>query len=224
MQTPVTLHLASLVGLAATLLAAGYTVPQFRRLRRMTTAAGVSIAALANSSISGVAWTVFGVLRHDVWIALPALVTLPATTGALALAWRLGGSRDRLWLPAVWAVTVSLAGVSTLWVGPGPATVVLGCSVTLLVTPAALTAWRSSDVSAIAASAWVMMIVDGVLAGAYGVLADVDANLLYAVVASTGSVAILLRVSLPAHVHARLVRLPAGIDPAVTVDDLSLAA
>jgi uncharacterized protein with PQ loop repeat len=219
-----TLHLATLVGLAGTLLAAAYTVPQFRKLRGMTTAAGVSVAALANSTISGVAWTVFGILEHEVWVALPAAVAVPATAGALALAWLRGGSRARLWLPVVWLVVVSLAGLSAIWVGSGPATVVLGGSVALLVTPAATTAWRSHDVSAIAASAWALMIVDALLAGAYGLLADVNANLIYAAVATIGSLAILLRIGIPAHVHARLVRLPDGIDPDVSVDDLSLAA
>jgi uncharacterized protein with PQ loop repeat len=220
----VTITLATLVGLAGTLLAAGYTVPQFRKLRRMRSAAGVSVAALANSTVSGVAWTVFGVLEHEVWVALPAAVAVPATAGAVVLAWFRGGSRDRLWVTGVWTVVVTLAGLSALWVGPGPATVVLGGSVALLVTPAALTAWRSHDVTAIAASAWALMILDALLAGAYGVLADVDANLIYAVVATTGSLVILLRIGIPAHVHARLVRLPDGVDPDVSVDDLSLAA
>ena len=215
--------LASLVGIAATLLAVGYTVPQFRKLRRMTTAAGVSVAALASSTISGVAWTVFGVLEQDVWIALPAAVAVPATVGALVLAWLRGGSRERLWLPAVWAATVSLAGLSTLWVGPAPATVVLGFSVALLVTPAALTAWRSQDVAGIAVSAWALLIVDALLAGAYGVLADVDANLIYAAVATLGSLAVLVRISIPPHVHARLVPVPAT-EADVVLEDLSLVA
>lgn len=222
-----TLTLATLVGLAGTLLAAGYTVPQFRKLRQLRSATGVSVAALANSTISGVAWTVFGVLEREVWVALPAAVAVPATAGALALAWLRGGSRERLWLPAAWAVVVSLAGLSALWVGSGPATVVLGFSVGLLVTPAALTAWRSHDVSAIAASAWALMILDALLAGAYGVLADIDANLIYAAVATIGSLAILLRISIPAHVHARLVPLPAAgstLDPAVSREDLGLVA
>ena len=219
-----TFDLATLVGLAGTLLAAAYTVPQFRKLRGMTTAAGVSVAALANSTVSGVAWTVFGLLEHEPWVALPSAVAVPATAGALALAWLRGGSRARLWLPAGWLLVVAVAGLSAIWVGSGPASVVLGCSVALLVTPAALTAWRSHDVSAIAASAWALMILDALLAGAYGVLAGVDANLIYATVATIGSLAILLRIGIPAHVHARLVRLSDGIDPDVTRDELSLAA
>ncbi|MTB85392.1 hypothetical protein GGQ24_13730 [Nocardioides sp. zg-578] len=217
----VPLELASLIGLAATLLAFGYTVPQFRKLRRTTSAAGVSVAALACSSISNLAWTTYGVIERDVWVALPAAVSIPATLGALVLAWRRGGSRDRLWLPVLWTGVVGAAGLSALWVGPGPATVVLGCSVALLVTPAALTAWRSHDVAAIAVSGWVMLIVDAGFAGAYGVLAGVEANVIYAAVATLGSIAILVRVGLPAHVHARLVRLPA---PAGSTDELSLVA
>lgn len=221
-----TLSLATLVGLAGTLLAVGYSVPQFSKLRQMTSAAGVSIAALANSTISGVAWTVFGVHEREIWVALPAAVAVPATAGAAVLAWLRGGSRERMWLPVVWLATLVLAGLSTPWIGTGPATVVLGCSVALLVTPAAVTAWRSHDVSAIAASAWAMMILDALLAGAYGVLADIDANLIYAAVATIGSLAILLRISIPAHVHARLVPLAVNgpVDPDVAREDLSLVA
>ncbi|GAB6984361.1 hypothetical protein [Nocardioides pyridinolyticus] len=218
------LDLTTAVGLAGTLLAAAYTVPQFRKLRGMTTAAGVSIAALANSTISGIAWTVFGILERELWVALPALVAVPATVGALVIAWFRGGSRARLWLPVVWLFVVSAAGLSAFWVGPVVATVVLGCSVALLVTPAAMTAWRSHDVSAIAASAWALLIVDALLAGAYGLLADIDANLIYAAVATIGSLAILLRIGIPAHVHARIVRLPDGMDPEITCGELELAA
>ncbi len=227
------LELTTLIGLAATLLAFGYTVPQFRKLRRTTSAAGVSIAALGCSSISNVAWTAYGTFERDVWVALPAAVSIPATAGALVLAWHRGGARERLWLPVVWAAVVSGAALSALWVGHGPVTVVLGCSVALLVTPAALTAWRSSDVAAIAVSGWVMLVVDALLAGAYGVLAGVDANVIYGAVAVTGSLAVLLRVGVPPHVHARLVRLPAPagplgatarVTPGVTTDELSLVA
>jgi uncharacterized protein with PQ loop repeat len=220
----VQLDLATAIGVAGTLLAAAYTVPQFRRLRRMTTATGVSVAALANSTLSGTAWTVFGVLEHQVWVALPALVTLPATAGALALAWLRGGARDRLWLPVAWLVVLAGVGIASFRLGDAPATVVLGCSVALMVTPAAITAWRSHDVSAIAASAWAMLLLDAALAAAYGFLAHVDANLIYAVVATAGSLAILVRIGLPPHLHARLVRLPDGVDPDVTREGLELVA
>jgi uncharacterized protein with PQ loop repeat len=221
---PVNVSLATLVGLAGTLLAFGYTVPQVRKLVRSGTAAGVSVAALANSTVSGIAWTVYGVVEHEIWVILPAFLALPGTAGAMVLAWLRGGSRDRMWLPVVWASTITALTALVPVLGSRPIIVALGCSVTLMVAPAAVTAWRSHDVSAIAASAWAMLIVDAVLAGGYGLLADIDANLIYALVATSGAVLILTRLVVPPHVHARLVRLPDGIDPDVAVDDLSLAA
>ncbi|MDF1605339.1 PQ-loop domain-containing transporter [Nocardioides sp. YIM 152315] len=218
------LSLATLLGLAATLLAVAYTLPQVRKLVRSGTAAGVSVAALANSTVSGTAWTAYGVVEHEVWVILPALLTLPGTAGAMAIAWRRGGDRDRMWLPVAWASALTALTALVPLLGSRPIVVALGCSITLMVVPAAATAWRSPDVSAIAASAWAMLIVDAALTGGYGLLADIDANLIYALVAASGSVLILTRLAVPPHVHARLVRLPGGIDPDVTRDDLSLVA
>jgi uncharacterized protein with PQ loop repeat len=220
----VNISLPTLVGLAGTLLAFAYTVPQMRKLARTGTAAGVSVASLASSTISNVAWTTFGVVEHEIWVVLPAFLALPGTAGALVLAWSRGGSRERLWVPAVWAAVLATLTALLPVLGSRPIVVALGCSVTLMVGPAALTAWRSRDVSAIAASAWAMLIVDASLAGAYGLLADIDANLIYALVATSGAALILVRLAVPPHVHARLVRLPEGIDPDVARDDLSLAA
>ena len=205
------LSLATAVGLAGALLAFASTLPQAAKLVRLGSAAGVSIAALGNSTISGLAWTAFGVVEGDVWVALPALLTVPATVAALGLAWFRGGSRDRLWLPLAWAITVFAAAASSAWLGRGPITVVLGGSIALMVAPAAITAWRSHDVSSLAASAWILLIVEALLAGAYGALASIDANLVYAVVAIAGSVAVLTRIALPTHVHARLVPHPVAI-------------
>lgn len=205
------LSLATAVGLAGALFAFACTVPQAAKLMRMGSAAGVSVAALANSTISGLAWTTFGVVERDVWVALPALLTVPTTAAAMGLAWIRGGSPERLWLPVAWAVTLVAAAASSPWVGSDPITVVLGCSIALMVTPAAITAWRSHDVSALAASAWLLLLGEALLAGAYGALADIDANLLYAVVGTAGSVAVLTRLALPTHVHARLVPHPTAI-------------
>jgi uncharacterized protein with PQ loop repeat len=203
-STTVNLSLASAIGLAGALLAFVSTLPQAAKLMRMRSAAGVSVAALANSTISGLAWTAFGVLEHDAWVALTALVAVPATAAAAGLAWFRGGSRERLWMPCAWALTLLTAIAVSTWTGTGPLTLMLGCSISLLVAPAAATAWRSPDISAVAASAWLLMLVEALLTGAYGALAGIDANLLYAAVASLGSLAVLTRLAIPTHVHARL--------------------
>ena len=95
-------------------------------------------------------------------------------------------------MPLGWAAVLLSVAVSGLWLGPGPITAALGGSVMFLVGPAVWSVWRSTDVSAVAASAWQWLIVEASLTGAYGVLVDVPANILYAAVAITGSSAILL--------------------------------
>lgn len=217
-----TVSLATVVGLAGALLAFAFTVPQVHKLVTSGVAAGVSVASLANSTVSNVAWTTYGVLEHEIWVLMPSLLAIPGTAGALVLAWRRGGDRSRLWLPVAWTgLLVSLTALVPV-VGSRPIIVALGCSVLLMVGPAAVTAWRSRDVSAVAASAWAMLIVDAAVVGAYGLLADIDANLIYALVASTGAALILARLAVPPHLYARLVRFDG--EPGVSTEDLHLAA
>jgi uncharacterized protein with PQ loop repeat len=194
------------VGLLGTILAFLTVAPQVAQLRHTASAAGVSLTALANSLVSGVAWTTFGATQHDVWIALPAAVTVPPTVAALSLGWARSGRRDRLWMPLGWAAVLLTVAVSGLWLGPGPISAALGGSVVLLVGPAVWSVWRSTDVSAVAASAWQWLIVEASLTGAYGALAHVPANLLYAAVATTGSATILVGIAIVGR-RTRLARL-----------------
>ena len=216
------MNISTVIGASSVVFAFACTVPQLMKLRRVRTAAGVSIAALANSTISGAAWTTYGVAHHSVWVALPSLVGMPATAAALVIAWHRGAARTRLWLPVAWAAVLATTAAAGQWVGPTPLTVALGFSIALMITPAAITAWRSHDVSALAANAWGMLIADALLAGTYGYVADVAANLLYATVATAGSLLILTRLAIPAYVHELLVpRRPALPGPE---DDSDLAA
>jgi hypothetical protein len=111
-------------------------------------------------------------------------------------------------MPVAWGLTLVAVLSASPWTGTAVLTVLLGGSISLLVAPAALTAWRSHDVSAVASSAWLLLLLEALLTGVYGELAGIDANVLYAAVAVTGSLAILLRIALPTRVHARLVRHP----------------
>jgi uncharacterized protein with PQ loop repeat len=188
-------NLPDTVGLLGTILAFLTVAPQVTALRHTASAAGVSLTALANSLVSGVAWTTFGVTRHDVWIALPSAVTVPPTVAALYLGWIRSSRREPLWMPLGWAAALLTVAVSGLWLGTGPIAAALGGSVMLLVGPAVWSVWHSSDVSAVAASAWQWLIVEASLTGAYGALVHVPANLLYAGVAITGSSAILVGIA-----------------------------
>lgn len=189
------LSLSSLVGAVGTVLAFLTVVPQARKLQQATSAAGVSIAGLANSIVSGFGWTYFGLVQHDIWVALPAAVTVPPAMYASVRAYGGGGNRERLWLPLLWAGVVATSAVSGRWLGDGPLTLTLGFSIAFMIGPAAWTVWTSADLTAVSKSAWYWLIAEAGLTGAYGYLAQVDANLLYAAVAISGSVFILGRVA-----------------------------
>ena len=189
------LSLSSWIGLLGTVLAFLSVVPQAHKLRGAVSAAGVSIAGLANAAVSGLGWTYFGFLRHDVWVALPAAVTVPPAVYAGLRAARRDGDRDRLWLPVAWAGVLGAAALSALWLGEAPLGLVLGFSIVFMVGPAAWTVWTTSDLSAISRSAWYWLIAEATLTGTYGVLAQVGANVLYAAVAITGAVLIVARIA-----------------------------
>jgi uncharacterized protein with PQ loop repeat len=194
-EANVHLSLSSWVGLVGTILAFLSVVPQARKLRRATSAAGVSVAGLATSVVSGLGWTYFGLVRHDIWVALPAAVTVPPAMYAGLRAYGREGDRERLWLPVMWAGVVTIAAVSVRWLGDAPLTLVLGFSVVFMVGPAAWTVWTSAELSAISRSAWYWLIAEASLTGTYGYLAQIDASLLYAAVAIAGSMFIVARVS-----------------------------
>ena len=207
------LSLSSCVGAVGTILALLTVVPQARKLRRATSAAGVSIAGLANSIVSGFGWTYFGFLQHDIWVALPAAVTVPPAMYASVRAYRGDGNRERLWLPLLWVVVVAMSAASSRWLGDGALTVTLGCSILFMVGPAAWTVWTTTDLGAISRSAWYWLIAEASLTGAYGYLAGVDANLLYAAVAVSGSIFILARVAAADRAAADAHQDPTGPHP-----------
>ena len=74
--------------------------------------------------------------------------------------------------------------------------VALGCSILWFVGPAAVTAWRSADVSGLAAQTWLVLAADGVIFGLYGLVADVTADRVYAVTSILGSGVVLARIAM----------------------------
>jgi uncharacterized protein with PQ loop repeat len=184
--------LTAVTGALTALLALSFGVPQFLHVRRTRSVAGISLPSITNSLVSTTAWLAYGVWLGDVWVTVTSIVGLPALAAAGWVALRHGASRRGMWVPALWSATLLLALLVTP-VLPTAFATVLGASVLWYVTPAALTAWRSADVSGIAAGTWLLLLADGLVAGAYGVLADVPAYLVYAVTAALGAMAVLAR-------------------------------
>lgn len=185
--------LTALVGAITTALALAFGVPQWWRVRRTGSVAGVSLPSITNTLVSTTAWLIYGLHLRDVWVTAMSLAGLPALIATFVVVLRAGGSRDGMWIPVAWASLLATTAALTPWV-PAAFPTVLGFSVAWYVTPAAITAWRSPDVSGIAAGTWWLLVLDGLLAGAYGVLADVPASIVYAGVATLGALVVLARV------------------------------
>lgn len=198
---PFGLSPADLLGLASAVLAFWFAVPQLVRLRRTGSAAGLSLESLANSTISLVAWTLYGVAHHSVWVVAGSLVGLPAIVATLVIAAR-GGLRMRPWLPLVWAAVLAVTTGVDLLAGTTALDVVLGCSILWFVAPAAVTAWRSADVSGIAWQTWALLGLEGLVFGVFGLVADVGADRVYGVAALAGTALVLSRLVLGSRVPA----------------------
>jgi uncharacterized protein with PQ loop repeat len=188
--------MVAVVGAVTTVLAFAFGVPQWLRVRRTGSVSGISLPSITNSLVSTSAWLLYGVQRHDVWITATSVAGLPALVATLLVVARHGASRQGLWIPAAWAGVLTAAALASP-VLPTAFPTVLGASVLWYVTPAATTAWRSADVSGIASGTWMLLAFDGGLAGAYGVLAEVPASIVYAVIASFGAVVVLTRLWWP---------------------------
>lgn len=185
--------LVLVTGAATTALALAFGVPQWLHVRRTGSVAGVSLPSITNSLVSTLAWLLYGLHLHDVWVVATSVAGLPAMLATFVAVVRRSDARTGMWLPLAWAALLAGAGLAAP-LAPGLFATVLGCSVLWYVTPAAVTAWRSPDVSGIATGTWLLLVLDAAVAGSYGLAAGVTAYLVYAAVALLGALAVLARV------------------------------
>lgn len=186
---------ATLIGLSTVVLAVAISVPQLVRTARTGAVSGVSLAAVANSTVSFGAWTVYAVGLGDLWLIASSAVGLPGQLALTWLVWRRGGDRAHLWLPGVWLALLGAVAATDVLLGTGLAHLVVGASVLWLVIPAVLHAWRSSDVSGIAAGSWWVLSAEGALFLGYGLVAGVPATVVYGVACLAGSSGVLGRLA-----------------------------
>jgi uncharacterized protein with PQ loop repeat len=188
--------LAVLMGSCAVALAVAISVPQLLRLLRTGQVGGVSLAASANSTISFAAWTVYALSVDDVWLLASSAVGVPGQALTTWLAFRRGASRSRLWMPVTWIAILMAAAATDRTLDTHLAAGVVGASVLWYLTPALVEAWRSPDVSGIAAGSWWVLTAEGAVFLAYGSLTGEPAMSLYGLVCLVGSAAMLARLAI----------------------------
>ncbi len=185
--------LVIVTGAATATLALAFGLPQFFRVRRTGSVAGVSLPSVTNTLVSTTAWLFYGLHLQDFWVTLTSVVGLPSLVATFVAIVRRSDDRSGMWLPLGWAALLAATATATPW-APALFPTVLGGSALWYVTPAAVTAWRSADVSGIASGTWLLLGIDGLVAGAYGVAAGVTAYLVYASIAVLGALVVLARV------------------------------
>lgn len=192
---PFGLSPADLLGLTSVVISFWFAVPQLTRLVRTGSTAGLSLTSLANSTISLVAWTLYGVAHGSVWVTVSSLVGLPAIVATAVLAGR-DGLRLRPALPLAWAGLLLVTSAVDGLAGTTGLDTVLGCSILWFVAPAAVTAWRSSDVSGIAWQTWALLALDGVVFGLYGLASGIGADRVYGTATILGALVVSSRLAL----------------------------
>ena len=192
------LSLVSILGFVSVVTAVWFTLPQLVKLRRGGGTAGLSLESLANSTISLAGWTVYGIGHANVWVTVASAAGIPATIATVVMAAR-AGQRLRPQLPLVWAALLLVTALVDRVFGSALIDVVLGCSILWYVAPAAVTAWRSDDVSGLAAQTWFVLAADGLVFGLYGLVADVAADRVYSVASIVGAGLVLTRIASARH-------------------------
>lgn len=182
-----------ITGLATAVLAFAFGFPQWFRVRRTGSVAGISVASVTNSLVSTTAWLVYGLAIKDVWVTTTSIVGFPATVATLVAVLRRSDEREGMWVPMLYATVLAVTAALTPWL-PALFPTVLGMSILWFAVPAAITAWGSPVVEGLAQGTWWLLVLDGVLAGVYGVLANVPAYLVYAAVAIAGALVVLARI------------------------------
>jgi len=188
--------LTFVTGLATAVLAFAFGFPQWFRVRRTGSVEGISLASITNSLISDLAWMLYGFHLRDVWVITTSLVALPAVIATFVAVYRLRPSSEGMWVPVAYASILTATALLTP-VAPALFAAVIGASVLWFVLPSAVQAWNSADVTGLAMGTWWLLIIDGLVAGAYGVLAHVGGYLVYATIAIVGSSLVLARLHWP---------------------------
>ena len=182
------------LGLVSVVLATWFALPQLVKLRRDGITAGLSLESLANSAVSLTAWTVYGVGHGKVWVVIASAAGIPATVATITIGLR-AGVRLAPRLPILWSALLLLTATVDGRYGSHLIDIVLGCSILWFVGPAAVTAWRSDDVSGLATQTWLVLAADGAVFGLYGLLANVLADRIYGLTSIAGAAVVLARIA-----------------------------
>ena len=178
------------LGALGTLIGLVRAMPQLVRLVRTRDAHGVSLDTAATSSIVSFGWATYGALTEQ----LPVVLATGSSGVVFALitlyAMKLGRRPAELRAAPVWLVVLVTATLIARADGLG---VLLPVSVLVANVPQLLVAYREADLTGLSPSTWLLSVSDGAVWAAYALVTGDLAILVFGVLQSTTSGAIVAR-------------------------------
>ncbi len=190
-------QLAVVVGVVATAVTFVQILPQIVRLLRIGRTEGVSPVWAAIGTTVNAGWIAY-VVAEELWVTIPACLVGTASYGiVLYLLYRNdAGVRTGLLLSAVVAVACVVVQLEAGWTVLGT---VLGLSNGLYLGPSVVAAWRSHAPVGVSPLSWVLVALEGVLWGLYGVFVDASPVVVFGVTAAGLAALVLLRLWVTRH-------------------------
>ncbi len=190
-------EIAVLVGVVATAVTFVQILPQIARLLRIGRTEGVSPIWAAIGTTVNIGWIAY-VVAEELWVTIPAVLAGAGSYGVvLYLLYRNdAGVRTGLLLSAVVAVACVVVQLVAGWTVLGT---VLGLSNGLYLGPSVVAAWRSHVPVGVSPLSWVLVALEGLLWGLFGVLVEASPVVVYGVTATLLAALVLLRLWVTRH-------------------------
>ena len=190
-------EIAVVVGVVATAVTFVQILPQIARLLRIGRTEGVSPIWAAIGTTVNIGWIAY-VVAEELWVTIPACLAGAGSYGVvLYLLYRNdAGVRTGLLLSAVVAVACVVVQLVAGWTVLGT---VLGLSNGLYLGPSVVAAWRSHAPVGVSPLSWVLVALEGLLWGLFGVLVEASPVVVFGVTAALLAALVLLRLWVTRH-------------------------
>jgi uncharacterized protein with PQ loop repeat len=177
----------------ATVVAVAGAAPQIRRTLVTRDVAGVSVSAAALGATTECCWVAYA-FEHALWSAVPEAV-LMCIADVIMVTLVISVNRATAWcglIAGAWAV--ALATTATL-VGSTAFGIALGGAYAFQAAPAVWSVYRCATPSGVAPATWVLLGIEAIMWGIYGLGHNDPASITFALIGSVVASAILVRLA-----------------------------
>jgi uncharacterized protein with PQ loop repeat len=168
---------AAILGAAGTVIGLIRAAPQLARLLRARHARGVSVDTAATSSIVSFGWATYGVLSNQPYVSLATGSSGLIFAIISVMAVRFGRPIGEFRIAPIWLCVLLLVGFAAGKNGLGLA---LPISVLAANIPQLWVAYKERNLADLSLGTWLLSMADGLVWGAYSVIQQDGAIMLFA--------------------------------------------